>query len=106
MITDSGPEWMYLRPLKAYMFEQLKENIRLAGETHAAARQGLRSVLDRFENAPRLKQAMWMCILGAIVVPAIASHFSIPWYYQIILVLGIVIIPLRVWVRKADTKDC
>jgi hypothetical protein len=87
------------------MFEQFRENIRLTGETFTAARHGFKSGIDTFDKAPRFKKAVWMSIIGAVVVSSITSEFSVPWYYQAILVLGIVVFPLCVWAGRTNHAD-
>jgi hypothetical protein len=87
------------------VFEQFKENIHLTGETYTTARRGLRSGFNAFRNTPKFQKAMWMSIIGAIVVSSIAAAFSIPWYYQVVLVIGIVVFPLWVWAGRADDTN-
>ena len=82
------------------MFKQFKENIQLTGETYTAARRGFKSNVEAFKNAPRFKKSIWMSIVGAIAVSAIASKYSVPWYYEAVLVLGLVILPLWLWAGK------
>lgn len=85
------------------MFDQFKENIRLAGETYNAARHGLKSGIESFKNAPRAKKGLWISIIGAIAVSSVASNFSVAWYYQAALVIGLVILPLWVWMERGDS---
>ena len=87
------------------MFEQFKENIRLTGETYAAARQGSRSAFEAFKNAPRFKKGLWMSFVGTIILTSIASKYSVPWYYQAVLVITFVLLPLRLWVGRTEPTD-
>lgn len=87
------------------MFEQFKENIQLTGETYTTARRGLRSGFATFKKAPKFRKALWMSIIGAIVVSSIAGAFSVPWYYQVILVIGIVVFPLWLWAGRPDATN-
>ncbi len=82
------------------MFEQFKENIQLTGERYGEARREIRSGVFRFKSSPRQKKALWIAILAGLAVSSVASGFSVPWYYQVLLVIGIVLVPLWVWEDK------
>ena len=84
------------------MFEQFRENIRLTGETYIAAKQGSKSVLEGFKNASRPRKALWISILVAITLPSILSKYSVPWYYQALLVFALVILQLWLWIGKTS----
>ncbi len=87
------------------MFEQFKENIELAGETSISVRRGFRSGFDAIKNAPRARKALWLSVVGAILVNSIADSISVAWFYKVVLVIVIVVLPLSIWVASADGKD-
>lgn len=104
-VTDFALKFGYVHSFgRRDMFEQFKENLKSTSETSVNAREELSSALQRFKNLPRSKQGMWISIVGAIFVVALASYLSIAWYYQYVLVLGIVAFPSSIWVENANSK--
>jgi hypothetical protein len=69
------------------LFEQFKENLRLAREFTETIREGARSAPTAWRNATLTKRAIWLLVPTIIIVSAVADHFSIPWYYEAGLLL-------------------
>lgn len=82
------------------MFEQLKENIELAGDSCTQASAQIKASLEALKRAPRFKKAAWLSVIGAIVVGTSASCFSLVWYKTAALILILVVVPLGAWLRK------
>lgn len=86
----------------APVFEQFKENLSLAREFTGTVRDGLRSAQAAWRKATPDKRAIWLLVPAVIVVNAVAEHFSAPWYYEVaVLVLVVVLVGLGSGVRSA-----
>jgi len=84
------------------LFERFKENLSLAREFTRTVSDGLRSVPAAWGKATPEKRSIWLLVPTAIVVSAIAEHFSAPWYYDMaVLVLAVVLVGVGSKVRRA-----
>jgi hypothetical protein len=84
------------------LFEQFKENLSLAREFTGTVRDGLRSAQTAWRKATPEKRAVWLLVPTAIVVSAVAEHFSAPWYYEAaVLVIVVVLVGLGSAMRMA-----
>jgi hypothetical protein len=84
------------------LFEQFKENLRLAKEFGETARAGLRSAQESWRQANATKRAFWLLVPATIVITAVSDHFSVPWYYDAaVLVLAV----LASWMRAAIRRQ-
>jgi hypothetical protein len=83
------------------LFEQFKENISLAREFARTVRDGLRSFPAAWRKATPEKRSIWLSVPTVIVVSAIATHFSVPWYYGMaVLVLAVVLVGVGLKMRN------
>jgi membrane protein YdbS with pleckstrin-like domain len=80
------------------LFEQFKENLSLAGETAKTGRVGLKSARAAWRNATPTRRAVWLLVPTAIVVSAVAEHFSVPWYHE---VAGMLVLVVGSWTLGA-----
>jgi protein-S-isoprenylcysteine O-methyltransferase Ste14 len=84
------------------LFEQFKENLSLARETTKTAREGLKSAQAAWRKATPAQRAVWLVVPTAIVLSAVADHFSVPWYYDLAM---IVLFGLGWWMRAAMRRN-
>ena len=75
-----------------FLFEQFKENVSLAREFTGTVREGWRSGQAAWRKATSDKRAIWLLVPTVIAVSAITEHFSTPWYYQLALMLFVVVL--------------
>jgi hypothetical protein len=75
-----------------------KENLSLARENTETAREGLWSAQAAWRKATPTKRAVWLLVPTAIVVSAVTEHFSVPWYYEVAM---LVVVLLGSWMVGA-----
>ena len=73
------------------MFEQFRENLGLAKETAGVAGESLKSAQVAWRKATPMKRALWLLVPTIVVVNAISEHFSVPWYYEAVGMLLLVV---------------
>jgi hypothetical protein len=74
------------------LFEQFKENLSLAREFTGTVRDGWNSGQAAWRKATSDKRAIWLLVPTVIAVSAVAEHFSKPWYYELALMLLVVVL--------------
>ena len=74
------------------LFEQFKENLSVAREFTGTVRDGWNSGQAAWRKATSDKRAIWLLVPSVIAVGAVAEHFSTPWYYELVLMLLVVLL--------------
>jgi hypothetical protein len=86
------------------MFQQLKENARLADKLKQASELP-HEARQSWKSASQVEKGTWLSFVGLILIDAVANHYSIVWYKRLALIVVLVMLPFAIWTRIARSKN-